>query len=309
MIGKKIAKKFADSISWRVSEAVLREIPRDNSFDVLMREVNARSTGLVKLAQRDLFLKWQEMAQTHQEGLASVYPGFRVFSQFDEDGVLLFILAASGMKTKRFLDIGCGDCAINSNVANLVFNWGYSGVGLDGNGSSIVRARKIHERHADTWAYPSRFAEAMIKRENVNGLVREAGLSGEIDVLSVDIDGNDYWIWDALDVVDPRIVIIETHVEFGRRSIVVPYDADYVYPGGNEHYFGASVPAMIKLAKRKGYVPVGSNIYGFNTVYVRADIKPKWLREWTVEDFLSHPRNADRFALVEPIANWKYIEV
>ncbi|MBK9103017.1 MAG: hypothetical protein IPL92_00175 [Saprospiraceae bacterium] len=77
-------------------------------------------------------------------------------------------------------------------------------------------------------------------RENINSIVESTGYAGEVDVLSIDIDGNDYWIWDALTVVRPRIVIIETHIIYGDKDIIVPYDPQYVFPGRHPQYHGAS---------------------------------------------------------------------
>jgi hypothetical protein len=145
----------------------------------------------------------------------------------------------------------------------------------------------------------------MITRENINQLLIEACVPPEIDFMSIDIDGNDYWIWDAITVTTPKVVIIETHIEFGLRNIVVPYDKDYVYPGRHPHYHGASPVAMEKLARRKGYRLVGANRLGFNTIYVREGLAPI-LPPVSVESILSHPRNKERALLFEPIKDWKY---
>ncbi len=224
-----------------------------------------------------------------------------MFSRFDEDGVLLFLLAAGGLATRRFVDIGCGSACANSNVANVIFNWGFWGLGLDGNSEAIAAASALHNCHPATCEAPSKFISAMVGKDNINTLVREAGMEGEVDVLSIDIDGHDYWVWAALDGVQPRIVVVEAHIEFGRRSSVAPYDESYVYTGKHPEYHGASPAATAKPAARKGYTLVGANIYGFNTFYMRNDILPAWLRKWTVEDVPQHPRNRECETLVEPI--------
>jgi hypothetical protein len=78
--------------------------------------------------------------------------------------------------------------------------------------------------HPDTTTFPPKFVCAMVNRENINQIIRDADFSGEVDLLSIDIDGNDYWIWDTLEIIKPRIVVIETHIEFRLNNIVVPYD-------------------------------------------------------------------------------------
>lgn len=266
-----------------------------------------RTSASVQIAQRFLFNHWQSLKRNGAlPQLGDT--GFRVFSQFEKDGMILFLFAVLGAENCTFVDVGAGD-GINSNCANLALNFGWRGLFIDGNEESIERGRAYYERHPSTWAYPPEFVHAMVQRENVNEIIKTAGFEGPIDLLSIDIDGNDYWIWDALDCVSPNVVIIETHVEFGFRSIVVPYDKDYVYPGKHKQYHGASPVAMAKLAKRKGYRLVGANNYGFNTIYVRNGLGDELIPEVSVESILQHPRNAERFQLFEDVKDWDYVEV
>jgi hypothetical protein len=232
--------------------------------------------------------------------------GFRCFSQFEEDGKILFIMAVLGIQEGVFLDLGSAD-GVNSNCANLALNFGWRGFFFDGNQSNIERGRTFYNSHPDTWAYPPMFVCAMINRENINQLLTEASVPPEVDFMSIDIDGNDYWVWDALSVTTPKVVMIETHIEFGMNDIVVPYDKDYVYPGRHPDYHGASPVAMEKLARRKGYRLVGANRYGFNTIYVREGLAPT-LPPVSVDSILSHPRNKQRAVLFEPIKDWEYVQ-
>jgi hypothetical protein len=114
-----------------------------------------------------------------------------------------------------------------------------------------------------------------VTRENVNDTVRRAGFEGDIDLLSIDIDGNDYWIFEALECVRPRLVCIETHTELGLDDFVASYDPDFDWrraPPGTP--IGASPLATTRLAERLGYRLVGANLYGFNALYLRADLVP-----------------------------------
>ena len=234
--------------------------------------------------------------------------GARVFSQFEEDGKLLFIFAALGIPQGTFVDIGSAD-GINSNCANLALNFGWHGIFIDGDKDNIRRGETFYGRHPDAWAYPPRFIHAMVTREGINDTLRAANAPPQVDLLSIDIDGNDYWVWDAIECITPKVVIVETHIEFGLRSIVVPYDKNYHYPGKHPHYHGASPVAMAKLANKKGYRLVGSNDYGFNTIYVRRGLAEEVLPEVSVASILAHPRNAERAVLFEPIKDWDYVEV
>jgi hypothetical protein len=213
-------------------------------------------------------------------------------------------MAVLGILQGTFLDLGSAD-GVNSNCANLALNFGWRGTFIDGNEGDIAKGRAFYEHHVDTWAYPPVFVCAMITRENINKVLTEASVPAEVDLMSIDIDGNDYWVWDAISVTSPKVVINETHIEFGMNNIVVPYDKDYVYPGRHPDYHGASPVATEKLARRKGYRLVGANRLGFNTIYVRDGLAPT-LPAVSVESILSHPRNKKRAVLFEQIKDWEY---
>jgi hypothetical protein len=269
--------------------------------------LQAKNSPQVKINQRSLYHFYrQAISQGSRFPLSNT--GFRVYSQFEEDGILLYIFAALGMVHQTFIDIGASD-GINSNCANLAVNFGWRGLFIDGNKERIERGRAYYASNQDTSLYPPTFVQAMVKRENINDIIRDNGFSGEVDLVSIDIDGNDYWIWDVLDVVEPRVVIIETHIEFGMNSIVVPYDKDYSYPGKHPDYHGASPVAMEKLARKKGYRLVGANNYGFNTIYVKNGIGEDVLPAVTVESILAHPRNKERYKRFESIKDWNYLHV
>lgn len=263
------------------------------------------SDCLTQIAQKQLIAAWkQQLASGQPLSLRDV--GFRCKSQFEEDGILLYIMTALGISRGTFVDIGSDD-GINSNCANLAVYHGWDGLFIDGNPNSIERGKKFYDAHANTWAFPPRFKQAMVTRENVNELV--SGMPSEVDLLSIDIDGNDYWVWEALTEVTPTVVIVETHVEFGMRSIAVPYNKDYVYPGKHPDYHGASVVALAKLARSKGYRLVGSNSYGFNTIYIRNGLGEELFPEVSPESVLAHPRNEIRAARFEEIKDWDYVTI
>ncbi len=271
--------------------------------------LQAKNSPQVKISQRMLLNFYQyAINQGYQFPLTET--GYRVYSQFEEDGILLYIFAAIGAECKTFIDIGSGD-GINSNCANFALNFGWNGLFIDGNPANIEKGKKHYATNPDTWAYPPTFVNAFIQRENINELIRNNGF-GEtrtVDLISIDIDGNDYWIWDALTIVEPRVVIIETHIEFGMNSIVVPYNKDYRYPGKHPDYHGASPVAMEKLARKKGYRLVGAINYGLNTIYVKNGIAEDILPPVSVESILDHPRNQERQKLFESIKNWEYVHV
>jgi hypothetical protein len=272
----------------------------------LITKIRNRFIPSVQISQRQLFHSYQKNAR---DGILPKLSetGFRVFSQFEEDGKLLFIFSVIGMTNKSFVEIGSDD-GVNSNSANLYFNFGWHGLFIDGNKKSINRGKKFFSKYPHPWYYKPKFICAKVTRENINDLISSSGYNGEIGLLSIDIDGNDYWIWDAITVIDPQVVIIETHNEFGLNNIVVPYDANYSYPGKHPDYHGASPIAMTKLAKKKGYRLVGANELGFNFIYVKNGLVEKEIQEVSVESVLKHPSVEQGYKKFEPIKNWEYIE-
>jgi hypothetical protein len=246
-----------------------------------------RFSPATQIALRQIFHFYQ-LNFHHSDKINLNTAGFKVFSQFEEDGKILFILAVIGIKNSSFIEIGSDD-GLNSNCANLALNFGWHGLFIDGNQTSIERGRYFYKKYPNPYGYKPVFVHSLVKRENINQLIEQNGYSGEIDLISIDIDGNDYWIWDALTIVQPRIVIIETHIIYRDRNIVVPYDPDYFFPGNHPQYHGASPVAMIKLAKKKGYRLIGANELGFNFIFLRNDLAEDIFPEVSVEDVLSHP--------------------
>jgi hypothetical protein len=254
------------------------------------RRLDERTSPATKIAQRSLSLEYRRLAATGG-GLPSVWEtGYRVFSQFDEDGVILFCLSAAGTGARRFVDIGAGDGVIASNTANLALNLGFHGLFIDARATEVERGRHFYAAHPDTKERPPVFLREWVTRENANELVRRAGFEGEIDFLSIDLDGNDYWIFEALDCVQPRLVCVETHTEHGLDDFVAPYDPDFDWRRApRESRIGASPLAMTRLAERLGYRLVGANLYGFNVLYLRADLAPPpLLPTIAVEELFRH---------------------
>ena len=152
---------------------------------------------------------------------------FRAFSQNGEDGILLYLFALLGAGRRRALEI-CASNGIQCNAANLVVNHGWEALLMDGDAAHISQGNAFYANHPDTFSFPPRFVHAWITRENVNQAVREGGFEGEIDLLSLDIDGNDYWIWEALNVVSPRVVVAEIQCIWGAdRAVTVPYHPEF----------------------------------------------------------------------------------
>ena len=272
----------------------------------LITKIRTRFNPSVQITQRQLFLHYKDCAIKGQL-IPLRDTGFRVFSQMEEDGMLLYIFSVIGMGRKIFVEIGSDD-GVNSNSANLYFNFGWHGLFVDSNPLSIQRGKRFFSKYPHPLFYQPQFVCTKVTKENINEIISANGFSGEIELLSIDIDGIDYWIWDAINVVDPKVVIIETKNEFGTNDIVVPYDPNYVFPGKHPIYQGASPIAMTKLAKRKGYRLVGANDLAYNFIYIKKGYADNLIPEVSVESLLHHPSVKEGYLLFEEIKNWDYLK-
>jgi hypothetical protein len=196
---------------------------------------------------------------------------FKVFSQFGEDGILQYLIRRVGIGSKlhTFVEFGV-ETYEEANTKFLLINDNWSGLVIDGSPTNMARVRES----AAYWRNGLTAVAAFVDADNINQLIADNGFCGEIGLLSVDIDGNDYWVWDRIDVVNPVIVVAEYNSVFGaKHAITIPYDSGFVR--GNAHYshlyWGASLKALSLVADRKGYALVGCNSAGNNAFFVRRD--------------------------------------
>lgn len=236
--------------------------------------------------------------------------GFKVFSQFDEDGIIQYLINRLPIESKTFIEFGVENYE-ESNTRFLLLNDHWQGMVLDARASDIryIQQDKIY------WQYDLQAKCTWITRENINALLCDAGFGKDVGLLSIDIDGNDYWIWEAIQSVRPLIVIIEYNSLFGLRPIAVPYKEDFERTDSHYSnlYYGASLGALQHLAQKKGYLLLGSNILGHNAFFVRADIAGEFrgleLREaYVASKFresrdeagkLTYARGNDRIKLIQ----------
>lgn len=264
----------------------------------------AESLGRVDTGTQLLLrFKYRELAR---EG--SPFPHFsevefRNFSQNGEDGILLYLFSLIGEGTRRAVEICAGD-GIECNSANLILHHGWTALLVDGNPDRIGRGRAFYAGCQDTWMWPPTIVEAWVTAENVNDLIRAHGFAGEIDLLSLDMDGVDYWIWKAVDCISPRVVVLEYQDLWGPdRSVTVPYDPNFraYWVEGLPDYGGASLAAFVKLGRQKGYRLVGCERLGYNAFFVRNGIGDDILPEVAAETCFTHPRVQQRIEMRLPL--------
>jgi hypothetical protein len=210
---------------------------------------------------------------------------FRVFSQCGEDGILQRLINCIEIKTKTFIEFGVEDF-YEASCRFLLMKDNWAGFVIDGSASNIARLKTSYFY----WKHDLVAINAFITRENINSLLAQSGFDEDIGILSIDIDGNDYYVLEAIENYRPRILILEFNADFGPiRKISVPYEPDFVR--NKKHYsnlyFGASLAAMTHIAAKKGYSLVGTNSASSNGFFVRNDLLNSELEVLSVEQAYS----------------------
>lgn len=193
--------------------------------------------------------------------------GCSVYSQNDEDGILAEIFRRIGTSDRRFLEFGVEGGLENNTLCLLEQGW--SGAWIEGAASRVAEIQKGFRR----WLASGRLAlrHALVTRENINALIRDLQVPPEPDLLSIDIDGNDYHVWQAIEATRPRVVVIEYNARFPPpMEWVMAYDPGHGWDGTDQ--FGASLESLTALAASKGYALVGCSITGTNAFFVQAGL-------------------------------------
>jgi len=276
------------------------------SAKVVQRELNQLRADLDALK----ILAAQPMIQKIRDEIS--FPSlhdieFKVFSQFGDDGIIQYLIHRLAPLPDTFVEFGVENYR-EANTRFLLLNNNWRGLVLDGNQKWIDQI----QRDEIYWRHTLIARQAWITRDNINDLIRNVGFNGEIGVLSIDVDGNDYWIWEKLDIVDPVIVIVEYNSVFGPDiAVTIPYDANFSrfkahYSG---QFWGASLSALDLLAKRKGYSLAGCNGAGNNAYFIRNDkidnlralpvkeafVDARWRDSRDKNGKLNHLTGAERF--------------
>jgi hypothetical protein len=196
---------------------------------------------------------------------------FRVFSQWGEDGIIQYLIRNIPIDRKLFVEFGVEDY-LESNTRFLLINNNWGGLVIDGSASNI----ELIKRDPIYWASNLKAEHAFLTRDNINSVLARAAIRGDIGLLSIDIDGNDYWVWEAIDSITPRIVVCEYNSHFGPDAQVsTPYDPGFVRDRAHfsKIYYGASIAALNSLGESKGYSLVAANSAGNNIFFARNDVR------------------------------------
>ena len=214
----------------------------------------------------------------------------RTYSQNGEDGILEFIFDRLGIKKGAFLEIGV-ESGKECNT-RLLIEKGWEGKQFDYN----QKETPILRNH-------------FVTAENINNLVKQYDIPKNVDLFSIDIDGNDYWIWRALNVIEPKVISIEYNSAISQHPPMVQgYKADCVWDGTLG--YGANLEALIDLAKDKGYTCIGTDFRGVNAFFIRNNLMEKYFPNFVDKKFSDlfnspkfklhpSPKDLNRFIIME----------
>jgi len=212
--------------------------------------------------------------------------GGKVYSQSDEDGIIQEIFNRIGTTTKTFVEFGIGNGLENNTLALLFQDW--KGLWIDASTRSVEAIKAHFSEIIDSEQLA--IVQSFITIDNINALISDHIKTDEIDLLSVDIDGNDYHILDAIVCTSPRVVVIEYNGKF-IPPILYCMDYDETYTWGKDDCFGASLKFFEMALAEKGYCLVGCNVSGVNAFFVRADlVGDKFAAPFTAEHHYEPPR-------------------
>lgn len=193
---------------------------------------------------------------------------YQVFSQNGEDGIIAEIFSRVGVKKKTFLEIGVGK-GLENNTVYLLFN-GWSGFWIDGHERSV----QFINKHFESVIRENRLVvrQSLVTAESIDDILEVLKVPSSIDLLSIDIDRNTYWILNTmLTKIKPRVFVTE-------YNALIPPDTDWkvkyspTKTWNGTTYSGASLLAYEKLGKEQGYALVGCDICGINAFFVREDV-------------------------------------
>ncbi len=191
----------------------------------------------------------------------------RVFSQNGEDGVIAEIFRRIGTTNQRFVEFGCGNGIENNSLYLLHRDW--SGLWIDGDPKLVAAIRDSHQQFLSTGVLQLR--ESFVTAENIEGLLAAAETPEELDLLSIDIDGNDYWVWQAVEQYRPRAIVVEYNAMWPPDALWVQAYAPHRGWNGTS-YHGASLASLTDLGSKKGYRLVHCDLSGSNAFFVRSDV-------------------------------------
>ena len=216
--------------------------------------------------------------------------GYKVFSQNDEDGIIAEIFNRIGTTNKKFVEFGVQN-GLESN-GHYLLHKGWNGLWIDGNSKYVEQISKLFE--SPIKKNQLNVINAFITVDNINELIGRWGI-GVIDLLSIDIDGNDYHVWETITCIKPRVIVIEYNAKFPPPyEWIMPYNPEHTWDEISD-YWGASLSAFEKLANRLNYQLVGTNMTGTNAFFVEKSLTNDLFPKPATAENLYHSLDSRRY--------------
>lgn len=215
----------------------------------------------------------------YQDGKCLTLSGYKVYSQCDEDGMIREIFRRIGETGKTFVEFGVGDGLENNTLALLFEGW--KGLWIDGSEKLTSRIREGLKDTIETGRLT--VTNAFITKENINELISSSIDEGEVDLLAIDMDGNDFHVFESISCINPRVVVIEYNAKFPPPvHYCMAYDKGHKWSGDDN--FGASLKFLEEGFREKGYCLVGCSLTGANAFFVRQDlVADRFLEPYSAE--------------------------
>ena len=244
-----------------------------NSYYFYQKKMDSKIERIERQQKKSLYLQAKVLIEqlSKKNNIKSIHEvEFSVCSQWGEDGIIQWLIHHIPIKNKTFIEFGVENYE-EANTRFLLENDNWSGMIMDG---SLVNMDYV-KKNEIYWRYDLFAKEAFITKDNINDLLMMSNFDSDLGLLSIDIDGNDYWILNEIKCMNPRILICEYNSVYGNKELVtIPYDANFYRTEAHYSnlYFGASIEAIKKLASEKGYAFIGTNSNGCNAFFVRNDL-------------------------------------
>lgn len=196
---------------------------------------------------------------------------FSAFSQFGDDGIIQYLTQHVDTPNKLFVEFGVEDYR-ESNTRFLTLHDRWKGLVIDSNSENVESIRK----DPISWSNHIEAVHSLVTQENINDILTQflrLYPDKTIDLLSIDIDGNDYWIWEAISTVTPAIVVVEYNALFGLNPWTIPYNQSFNRSNSSQpfSYYGSSLLSLTDLGAKKGYTLIGCVAAGNNAYFVKTD--------------------------------------
>ena len=226
--------------------------------------------------------------------------GFKVHSEYDEDGIIAEIFRRIGATNRQCIEFGAGNGT--ENCTGFLLMQGWKTLWIDGGDDFLPTVNVAWKPEMERGQLVAR--HEFITVDTIDGIIRDAGFSGEIDLLVVDLDGNDYHFLENINAAAPRVICAEYNANIGPHiDWKMARKDDYVW-GGLDDRTGVSLKALEIMLGRRGYTLVGCSVAGVNSFFVRTDlVGDRFADPFTAENHY-HPW---RFFYKKPgiVSNWR----